>query len=185
MSDFVALRPAREDDLAMLERFLEDVEVAAPFEWFGWWDVGRWRRRWAEDGLLSEGRGLLVVERNGERLGFVGWSKVVTSQISYCWRFGIGLLPEARGHGYGTEAQRLLVRYLFAHTQVARIEAVTEMANVPEQRALEKAGLVREGVMRDYAFRNGRWRDAVLFSVLRKDVLIEDAPLPERPAGRH
>ena len=28
------------------------------------------------------------------------------------------LLPEARRRGYGTQAQRLLARYLFAHTTV-------------------------------------------------------------------
>ena len=42
------------------------------------------------------------------------------------------------------EAQQLLIRYLFAHTPVNRVEATTEIANVAEQRALEKAGFTRE-----------------------------------------
>jgi RimJ/RimL family protein N-acetyltransferase len=75
--------------------------------------------------------------------------------------------PEARGRGAGTAAQRLLVRYLFAHTQVARVEAATEVENIAERRALEKAGFTREGVMRGYSFRDGHWRDMVLYSVLR------------------
>ena len=75
----------------------------------------------------------------------------------------------ARGHGYGTEAHRLLVRYLFAHTTVHRIEADTEVDNVAEQHALEKAGFSREGVMRGIAWRDGAWRDGVTYSVLRTD----------------
>jgi RimJ/RimL family protein N-acetyltransferase len=37
---------------------------------------------------------------------------------SHCWNIGIVLVARHRGRGYGTQAQRLLVRYLFAHTQV-------------------------------------------------------------------
>jgi RimJ/RimL family protein N-acetyltransferase len=74
----------------------------------------------------------------------------------------------------GTQAQRLLVRYLFAHTQVNRIEAITEITNRAEQRALEKAGFTREGVLRGSTFRRGRWHDQVIYSVLRDEVALED-----------
>ncbi|MGI3201592.1 GNAT family N-acetyltransferase [Streptomyces sp. GLT-R25] len=75
----------------------------------------------------------------------------------------------------GTRAQRLLVEYLFAHTQVVRIEADTEVENIAEQRALEKAGFTREGVLRSVGFRDGRWRDGVRYSVLRDDVAPADS----------
>ena len=68
------------------------------------------------------------------------------------------------------EAQRLLVRYLFAHTQVNRVQALTEATNTAEQWALQKAGFTREGVLRGYGFRDGAWRDAVIYSVLRHEV---------------
>ncbi|MBC6462079.1 GNAT family N-acetyltransferase [Actinomadura sp. HBU206391] len=174
--DHVMLRPVAEDDLPVLERFLWDPEAAGSFEWHGWKDPGLWRRRWAENGLLGDDAGQLLVVCGDDRLGFVAWRKVVTSQLSFCWQIGIALVPEARGRGYGTEAQRLVVRYLFAHTQAARIEAGTEVTNIAEQRALEKAGFTREGVLRSYGFRDGQWRDAVLYSVLRDDVLPERDP---------
>ncbi|MDJ0347451.1 GNAT family protein [Streptomyces sp. H10-C2] len=117
-----------EHDLVVLEQFLTDPEAIGPFQWQGWSDPGRWRRRWAEDGLLGEDGGQLMVVTGADRLGFVAWRKVMTSRISYCWNIGIQLLPEGRGRGAGTQAQRLLVRYLFAHTQVFRIEASTESA---------------------------------------------------------
>jgi RimJ/RimL family protein N-acetyltransferase len=72
-------------------------------------------------------------------------------------------------------AQRLLVRYLFAHTQVSRVEATTEITNAAEQRALEKAGFTREGVLRGTTFRQGRWHDQVIYSVLRDEIKLEDA----------
>ncbi len=80
------------------------------------------------------------------------------------------MAPEFRGRGYGSAAQRLLVRYLFAHTQVNRVQAETEITNIAEQRALENAGFTREGVKRGATFRVGRWHDEVVYSVLRAEV---------------
>lgn len=161
------LRPVAEGDLPMLERFSIDPAAAGPFEWHGWSNPAQWRRRWAENGMLGDEGGLLLVLRGGVPAGFVAWHKVVTARGSFCWNMGVNLLPEARGFGVGTAAQRLLVEHLFAHTQVARIQAGTELDNLAEQRVLEKIGFSREGVMRSYAFRGGEWRDVVLYSILR------------------
>ncbi len=48
----------------------------------------------------------------------------------------------------GDDRSHLMVRYLFTHTLVMRIEADTESGNIAEQRALEKAGFTREGILR-------------------------------------
>jgi len=40
---------------------------------------------------------------------------------------------------------------------------------VAEQRALEKAGFLREGIARHAQFRAGQWRDLVVYSRLRSD----------------
>ena len=50
-----------------------------------------------------------------------------------------------------------------------RIEAATEVGNVAEQRALEKAGFTREGVLRSTGWRDGAYRDGVWYSMLRSD----------------
>ncbi|GAA1978200.1 GNAT family protein [Catenulispora subtropica] len=169
MTSLAALRPILEDDLPTLERFLIDPEEVGPFEWHGFADPGRWRKRWAVNGLLDDDGGQLLVVSDRDVLGFVAWRKIITARGSFCWNIGIALLAEHRGKGHGTTAQRLLVQYLFAHTQVARIEAGTNVANFAEQRALEKVGFTREGVMRSHAFGGGRWHDTVLYSILRDE----------------
>ncbi|HEY2443223.1 MAG TPA: GNAT family protein [Streptosporangiaceae bacterium] len=178
MSDPVTLRPVAEDDLALLERLTNDPEGAGPHEWYGWGDPHVYRHRWMENGLLGSAGGTLLVASGTEVHGFVNWRQVYTGLTSYCWEIGIRLLPQARGAGRGTLAQQLIVRYLFAHTQVNRIQAATETGNLAEQRALEKAGFTREGVLRGCSWRDGRWRDGVLYSVLR-----DEAGRAERTAG--
>jgi RimJ/RimL family protein N-acetyltransferase len=170
MNDRVRLRPAAEADLSILDRFGMDPEAMGPFEWYGWRDLNRFRRAWGEDRLLSDKSGILVVAGDEGPFGFVSWRRAWATTLSYCWEIGIGLLPEARGKGHGVAAQRLLVRYLFAHSMVNRVQAVTNIGNIAEQRALEKAGFTREGVIRGVAFQNGRWQDGVLYSVLRHEL---------------
>jgi RimJ/RimL family protein N-acetyltransferase len=169
VSDPIELRPATEDDVPMLEKLTWDPQTAGEFAQHGWFDPRLWRRQWAENGLIGEGGGVLVVVRGTERLGFVNWRRRAATPGAYFWEIGIALLPAARGQGHGTHAQRLLARYLFAHTTVHRIEAVTEVDNIAEQKALEKAGFTREGVTRAGGWRDGAWRDAVTFSLLRTD----------------
>lgn len=176
MDSQVTLRPVIEDDLSWLDRLRNDPDATGLHEWHGWSDPRSRQRRWAESGLLGDSGGELMVIHGADRIGSVSWRKVQTGRISYCWALGIALAPEFRGHGYGCAAQQLLVRYLFDHTQVNRIEATTEITNVGEQRALEKAGFTREGVFRGATFRAGRWHDQVIYSVLRDEAELGPGP---------
>jgi len=58
------------------------------------------------------------------------------------------------------------------HTTVQRIWAGTEVDNLVEQRALEKAGFTREGIARAAGWRDGAWRDGVIYSLLRTDPAV-------------
>ena len=171
MSTEIHLRPATRDDLAVLGALNNTgPETASPFGWFGWSDPGGLARRWEENGLLTPDSGHLVVAEGEAVLGDVSWRRSPQGPLNHGWNIGIAIVPEARGRGVGTAAQRMLVRYLFAHTQVNRIDASTDIANAAEQRALEKAGFTREGVLRGSQFRNGAYHDMVLYSVLRNEV---------------
>ena len=169
MSNQLELRPAGEDDLPLLRKLTQDPAVTGEFGWFGWFDPRRWHRGWDENGLIGPDGGTLLVVRGAEPLGMVNWRRHQATPAAHCWEMGIALLPEARGHGHGTQAHRLLVRYLFAHTAVHRVEAATDVDNIAEQRALEKAGFTKEGVTRGIGWRDGAWRDGVTYSLLRTD----------------
>ena len=124
--------------------------------------------------LRNERNGMLIIERlgDGRPIGTVGWhlERYGPNPESAAFNLGIELLPEARGRGYGTEAQMQLVVYLFATSGVNRVEAATDLENVAEQRSLEKAGFRREGVLRGSQFRAGAYHDLVYYAVLRDEV---------------
>jgi RimJ/RimL family protein N-acetyltransferase len=169
MDDLLELRPVQEGDLWILEKLTQDPTMTGEFAWFGWHDPARWQRGWAEHRLLGPEGGALIIQRGPQPLGFVVWQRHPATVAAYYWEIGIAVLPDARGQGHGTQAQAMLARYLFAHTTVHRIQASTELGNLAEQRALEKAGFTREGVSRATGWRDGAWRDGVIYSLLRTD----------------
>lgn len=164
----VRLRPVRESDLWLFERQCTDPEAGGDFNWSGFSSAADASRRQAQDGWLGNDDGRLIVLHDSDATGNVSWRRVTYGIPGWwCWNIGIALLPEFRGKGIGTEAQKILVEYLFDVTSVQRIEAYTDRDNFREQRSLEKAGFLREGVIRSAQFRQGHWRDIVMYSTLR------------------
>jgi RimJ/RimL family protein N-acetyltransferase len=105
-------------------------------------------------------------------LGAISWHPVGYGGTFACtaWNIGIELVVAARGRGIGTTAQRLLAEHLFATTEIDRVEAGTDIDNLAEQRALEKAGFHRDGVVRGAQLRDGQRRDMVVYGLLRSDL---------------
>jgi RimJ/RimL family protein N-acetyltransferase len=133
--------------------------------------------RLSPEAPLQPSRGAVLDAETGRLLGLVSWHAVGHGGTFGCaaWDIGIELVPDARGRGVGTTAQRLLAEHLFATTGLDRVEAGMDVDNVAEQRALEKAGFRRDGVIRGAQLRGGRRRDMVLYGMLRTDL---DGPKP-------
>jgi RimJ/RimL family protein N-acetyltransferase len=116
--------------------------------------------------------GRMVVTEDGRPVGSVSWHSVYYGPNlgSRSYNIGIGLAVAARGRGIGGIAQRMLAEHLFATTQVERVEAGTDVDNIAEQRSLEKAGFVREGVLRSAQLRVDGLHDMATYSLLRTDL---------------
>lgn len=118
------------------------------------------------------GGGRLIVELDeGPAIGVVTWIQIPygPNQLSLAWNIGITILPAYRGRRIGASAQRTLASWLFAASDANRIVADTDIGNIAEQRSLERAGFLREGVARGAQWRRGVWHDRVVYSLLRSD----------------
>ncbi|MGA9531569.1 MAG: GNAT family protein [Anaerolineales bacterium] len=166
------LRPVEREDLALLDSWVNDVEAVGEFNSFGLEARQGSAASFDESGFLSDERGILLVEiDDGQIIGRVNYWQVRYGPNwgSRAFAIGISLLPNWRGQGWGTEAQRRFAEYLLSTYPINRVEAETDVENTAEQRCLEKAGFHREGVLRGAQWRDGRWHDLVLYSRLRAD----------------
>jgi RimJ/RimL family protein N-acetyltransferase len=71
--------------------------------------------------------------------------------------------------GYGTEVTKLVVGYGFATLNLHRIALTVSDLNRAGVTAYERAGFLREGVLRQACYRDGQYHDKINMSILRPD----------------
>ena len=176
----VRLREPTLDDAPTVDAWRGDPRMIGEFNDFGL-PKGRSLAENLAHGkrMVGPERGQLLVVRKADDvpIGDVSWHTVSygPGERSRAFNIGVALIPEGRGQGFGSEAQRLLVELLFDLYDIERVEASTDIDNVAEQRSLEKAGFTREGVLRRAQFRAGTHHDLVSYSFVREDLDVSTA----------
>jgi len=85
--------------------------------------------------------------------------------------YNLGYWIRVSKHNKGTAsaATRLLAKTAFEDLPINRVEILAAVENIPSQKAAEKAGATREGILRKRLTIGGRTHDAALFSFVRED----------------
>jgi len=102
---------------------------------------------------------------NGLYLGGCGLNRINSEHR--CANLGYWVRSSRVGQGIATRAVKLLAEWAFSHTDLVRLEILSAVDNKPSQRVAEKAGAVREGVLRRRLQSHGVWHDAVVFAITR------------------
>jgi RimJ/RimL family protein N-acetyltransferase len=107
-----------------------------------------------------------AIEAGGEAVGGIGIElhsdiERVSAEIGY-W-----LGEQVWGRGVATEALRAVTAEAFRRYELTRIYAVPFADHRASIRVLEKAGYVKEGVMRQSAIKEGRIRDQALYATYK------------------
>ena len=158
----VNLRVIEREDLPLLAEWSNNPEYLGEFVWLPQQSRTEWEKRY--DGLTSDTKWFFVEKKDGTKIGTMfHWFIGNLLEISYI------LAPNERGEGYGTEATRLMVDYLFLSKDIARIQAHTDAGNMASQKVLQKVGFKKEGTIRKSVLARGEWRDRALFSILREE----------------
>ncbi|RHW40126.1 N-acetyltransferase [Lysinibacillus yapensis] len=77
--------------------------------------------------------------------------------------------PDYWGLGYATEMAKLLIDFGFSQLNLHRISATCDPRNIGSVRVLEKAGMAREGTIRDDFLLHNGWRDSYIYGVLEQE----------------
>ncbi len=101
-------------------RFIEEMSLVDLFSGGAWLQLG------------------IAIGSTNELVGDVGVRVRVDE-----WRaeVGVTIAREAQGGGFGTEAVRGLIEFIFEQTDVTEVRAVTDQRNIPAARLLERVGM--------------------------------------------
>ena len=114
--------------------------------------------------------------RTGEVIGTTSYYDI--DEVNRSSRIGYTMFGRSRWRtGVNTEAKLLLLTHAFETLGAVRVEWHTDTRNERSQRAIERLGATREGVLRRHRLRaDGTWRDTVQYS-------MTDAEWPKRTAA--
>jgi RimJ/RimL family protein N-acetyltransferase len=156
------------------------VAHAQPLFRHAWPEVFRWFADFPRDGsyvafeayvdrVLLQPNSLdfaILLRETGEPIGATGFLDIRQAhhglEIGRTW-----IAMSHQGTRINPESKYLLLRHAFEELEVVRVQLKTDLNNVHSQRAIEKLGARREGVLRNYQCRsNGKMRDTVIYSIV-------------------
>jgi RimJ/RimL family protein N-acetyltransferase len=122
----------------------------------------------------------VVLAATGEPVGVTGYLDIRPKhrglEIGRTW-----IAREQQGTAVNPESKYLLLRHAFEDLGAVRVQLKTDVNNLHSQRAIEKLGATREGVLRQYQMRaNGKMRDTVMYSVVAAEWPAVKAGLERR-----
>ncbi len=153
---------------------LAEIGVGQPF-----WDFMVYGNMETEEDMRGWVRQILARAEKGTDLPFVV-VHLASGRIAGATRY-LNIMPNDRGlevggTWYGTEFQRtavnteckyLLLTYAFETLKCIRVQIKTDSLNERSQKAIERIGAKKEGVLRNHMILpNGRIRHSVYYSIL-------------------
>lgn len=170
----ILIRPYKPEDIPiMFEAVRESIpEVSAWLEWChsdynieeseGY--IMSRPEAWAKDEEYSFA--IFDVETK-KFLGGIGLN-LINRRFKIC-NLGYWVRTSEIGRSIASRATILAARLALTKLDINRVEIVASVENLPSQRAAEKAGALREGVIRKALPLHGKVHDCVLFSLIAED----------------
>lgn len=170
--DRVRLRAVAQEDLPIFMRWLNDPEVIEGLNLYrpislkeeeGWYER-------VLDTPLDE-RPLVIEVKEGNEwipIGTMGFNDIKWRERSA--EFGI-MIGEKNywDKGYGSEATRMMLDHAFASLNLNRVYLRVFETNQRAIHAYKKIGFVTEGQLREADYREGKYLDVLIMSVLKKE----------------
>jgi aminoglycoside 6'-N-acetyltransferase len=159
----VTVRPGRPEDVDALRAIRADPSVAR------WWGNPEPRAEVEAELWGTSDAVLLVIEVAGEVVGGIQYYEERDPMYHHA---GIDIYLAARwqDRGLGSEAIRLLARFLFAQRGHHRLVIDPAVANTRAIAAYAKVGFQPVGIMRQYERgADGHWHDGLLMDLLRDE----------------
>lgn len=167
-----ALRELERSDMPAVNRWRRDPELIrmlrSPYRFIGpeidesWFDAYLQRRGNTIRCAIVE------QEKPEEILGLVTLADI--DWVHRGCELHIMIGPAAcRSRGAGTFAVKAMLRHAFADMGLERVQVLVLEENVPAIGLYRKCGFRQEGVLRHTAYKEGRWQDMLVMSVLREE----------------
>lgn len=163
----VRLRAPERGDLPIFVRWINDPEVVEFLQFEPPMSIED-EEIWFQHMIQSKDRTFVIETKEGRPIGNIG----LVGMDLRNRKTEVGIMigeKDMWSQGYGSDAMVVLLRYLFDEMDINRVGLYVDVGNHRALRSYEKCGFSREGVVRQYRFKDGRYLDSVQMSILQQD----------------
>jgi diamine N-acetyltransferase len=161
--DFI-IRTIEQNDIEYIHS-LNNSDFRGQFQEFQFESKKSLMKQFESDGMCSDNFQMLVVEKDNLIIALIYISFVRTGLAN----IGLVICENQRAKKLGTKITTTIIDYIFNSYDVKRIQADTDINNVAAQKVLEKAGFVKEGIMKNYRYHHGNYNDSVLYAIIKNN----------------
>ena len=111
----------------------------------------------------------IQLKETGEIIGSIGF--VLYDQNGSCGELGYVIDDKYWGQGIMTEAIRRVIQFAFENIGLQRVEAVHYPENPASGKAMQKAGMLYEGLLRSKTFAKDKYWDLKMYAITRNDYI--------------
>ncbi len=164
MNETIRIRRAEPEDFTAVHAIYGSPRAQAGTLQLPFPSIDMWRQRLQN---VDPNLHLLVACAGDEVVGQLGLHACARPRRNHVGELGMGVRDDWQGRGVGTALLRAAVDLADRWLQLRRIELQVYADNVAAIRLYTRQGFVEEGRLRDYAFRDGAYVDALTMARLR------------------
>ncbi len=169
----IALRPLKRSDITALKKQANDRTISKFIPSIQYPYTAEHARRWVNSTLRlarNDSACQLGIELVAEKgiIGMMGLKNINKIDRNGELEYWVG--RAYRGHGYVSEALKLMLRFAFNNLHLHRVYAIVAALNIPSIKLLERHGFSRDAVWRDASWINGGWHDVYSYGLLETEV---------------
>ena len=163
------LRKPRMDDVpAVFLGWVQDPEVTRFPTWRPHENIGQTESMLAK--AITEWDGdarfhFMITLKNGDLIG-----RIQLHIEGHRVELGYVINKSFQGRGYMTETVRAIIDWAFQQPNIYRVYATTSVDNIASQRVMEKTGMLREGLLREYIVHpniSNEPRDSYIYAIVK------------------
>lgn len=122
---------------------------------------------WYESISKSKISKRLVLEYEKNNIGLARLDEIDFSNRSIC--VGLDIKKEYRGRGHGKNGFKLMLDYCFYELNMHRAWLLVAEFNEKAFNLYKKLGFIEEGIQRERLFRNGKYHNYIMMSILEEE----------------
>lgn len=169
-SNRVYLRALEPDDYKASIKWRKDDDIWNMLGGPKYFVSEAYERKWVEDAIFNSKDLKLAIclTENDRYIGNVYMTDINNLNRSCTSHILIGE-KDCWGKGYAKEALMLAINYMFNERNIHRIQAFILESNTQSLRMHEKCGYKIEGLLRDSIFKNGKYQNQYILSILNNE----------------